>query len=54
VRWLGGVDDGQRLGEVLGHTNIQTTKRYAHLQLGRKRAALDKVAAQVAANGSQA
>lgn len=41
-------EDLYTVGEVLGHTNVQTTKRYAHLELNRKRAALDKVASAVA------
>lgn len=31
------------VGEILGHTNVQTTKRYAHLQMDRKAAALGKL-----------
>lgn len=42
-------EDLYAVGEVLGHTNIQTTKRYAHLQMDRKRAAADKIGAAVAA-----
>ena len=33
------------VGEILGHANPNTTKRYAHLQTQRKRDALDKVSA---------
>jgi integrase len=36
-------EDLYAVGEVLGHTNVQTTRRYAHLQLDRKRTAMDKV-----------
>lgn len=31
------------VGEILGHTSTQTTKRYAHLQMGRKADALGKL-----------
>ncbi len=31
------------IGEILGHSNVQTTKRYAHLQIDRQRAALGKL-----------
>jgi integrase len=31
------------IGEILGHSNVQTTQRYAHLQLKRKAAALGKL-----------
>lgn len=37
------------VGEVLGHTSVQTTKRYAHLQLDRKADALGRVSALVQA-----
>lgn len=40
------------VGEVLGHTNVQTTKRYAHLQLSRKRSALEKVSEAVTAKSA--
>ena len=42
-------EDLYAVGEVLGHTNVQTTKRYAHLEMGRKRAALAKVSDAVSA-----
>jgi integrase len=35
------------VGEILGHSNTQTTKRYAHLQLDRKAAALGKLSSLV-------
>ena len=41
-------EDLYTVGEVLGHTNIQTTKRYAHLQLAKKRSALDKIGDAIA------
>lgn len=31
------------VSEILGHSNLQMTRRYAHLQLDRKRSALDKL-----------
>jgi site-specific recombinase XerD len=42
-------EDLYAVGEVLGHKNVQTTKRYAHLQMDRKRAAVDKIGAMVSA-----
>lgn len=42
-------EDLYAVGEVLGHSSVQTTKRYAHLEMGRKRAALTKVGAAVSA-----
>ncbi len=41
-------EDLYTVGEVLGHTNVQTTRRYAHLQLDRKRAALEKIGNAIA------
>ena len=38
------------VGEILGHSQVQTTKRYAHLQLERKATALDKLSALVQAH----
>jgi integrase len=35
------------IGEILGHSNVQTTQRYAHLQLKRKAAALGKLGKMV-------
>ncbi|MGH6627609.1 MAG: tyrosine-type recombinase/integrase [Burkholderiaceae bacterium] len=35
------------VGEILGHSSVQTTKRYAHLQLDRKREALAKLGSLV-------
>jgi integrase len=35
------------VGEILGHSSTQTTKRYAHLQLGKKADALGKLGALV-------
>jgi integrase len=35
------------IGEILGHSNVQTTKRYAHLQIEQQRAALNKLSALV-------
>lgn len=37
------------VAEILGHSSTQTTKRYAHLQLDRKAAALGKLSALVGA-----
>lgn len=31
------------IGKILGHTNVQTTQRYAHLQVDAQRTALDKL-----------
>lgn len=31
------------IGRILGHSNVQTTQRYAHLQVDAQRAALDKL-----------
>lgn len=31
------------IGEILGHSNVQTTKRYAHLQVAQQRVALEKL-----------
>lgn len=31
------------IGKILGHTNVQTTQRYAHLQVDAQRNALDKL-----------
>ena len=48
------VGDGVSLyatGELLGHKDLASTKRYAHLARDRKRAALARVAA--ALNGGQ-
>jgi integrase len=42
-------EDLYAIGEVLGHTQVQTTRRYAHLQLKRKREALDKIGKAVTA-----
>ena len=36
------------IGKILGHTNVQTTQRYAHLQIDAQRNALDKLGALVA------
>lgn len=46
-------EDLYAVGEVLGHTNVQTTRRYAHLEMSRKRAALDKISAQFPAGFAQ-
>jgi integrase len=35
------------VSEILGHSTLQMTRRYAHLQLDRKRAALDKLSQAV-------
>jgi len=35
------------IGEILGHSNTQTTQRYAHLQVAQKREALDKISVLV-------
>lgn len=35
------------VSEILGHSTLQMTRRYAHLQLDRKRSALDKLSALV-------
>jgi integrase len=42
-------EDLYAVGEVLGHTQVQTTRRYAHLQMDRKRAALGKIGDAVSA-----
>lgn len=44
-------EDLYAVGEVLGHTNVQTTRRYAHLQLDRKRSALEKIEAVILKKG---
>ena len=35
------------ISKILGHSNVQTTQRYAHLQIDAQRAALDKLSALV-------
>lgn len=35
------------ISKILGHSNVQTTQRYAHLQVDAQRAALDKLSALV-------
>lgn len=40
------------VGEILGHSSTNTTKRYAHLQLATKKAALGKLGKMVASGGS--
>jgi integrase len=35
------------IGKILGHVNVQTTQRYAHLQIEQQRAALDKLSSKV-------
>ncbi|UMR29218.1 site-specific integrase [Massilia sp. MB5] len=35
------------IGKILGHANVQTTQRYAHLQVEAQRAALDKLSSLV-------
>lgn len=42
-------EDLYAVGELLGHSNVQTTKRYAHLQLERKRDAMEKIGAAISA-----
>lgn len=42
-------EDLYAVGEVLGHTNVQTTKRYAHLQMQRKRDAVGKIGKAITA-----
>lgn len=42
-------EDLYAVGELLGHSNVQTTKRYAHLQLGRKQGAMEKIGAAISA-----
>lgn len=37
------------ISKILGHSNVQTTQRYAHLQVDAQRAALDKLSALVQA-----
>ncbi|MGK5054982.1 hypothetical protein [Janthinobacterium sp. RB2P8] len=37
------------ISKILGHANVQTTQRYAHLQVGAERLALDKLSALVVA-----
>lgn len=41
------------VSEILGHSSLQMTRRYAHLQLDRKRAALDKLSHLVQSSASQ-
>jgi integrase len=38
------------IGKILGHSNTQTTQRYAHLQIEQQRAALDKLSVLVIEN----
>jgi integrase len=45
-----GIGDGLSLcaiSELLGHRDVRSTQRYAHLARDRKRAALDRVAAVI-------
>ncbi|MDN2713780.1 tyrosine-type recombinase/integrase [Janthinobacterium sp. SUN120] len=42
---LGG--DLYTISKILGHSNVQTTQRYAHLQVDAQRAALDKLSVLV-------
>ncbi|PMQ15843.1 site-specific integrase [Janthinobacterium sp. AD80] len=35
------------ISKILGHSNVQTTQRYAHLQIDAQRAVLDKLSALV-------
>lgn len=42
-------EDLYTVGEILGHTNVQTTRRYAHLQLEKKRSALTRLGEEVSA-----
>lgn len=42
-------EDLMMIGRLLGHTQVQTTARYAHLKTGPVRAAADKVAGAIAA-----
>lgn len=35
------------IGKILGHMNVQTTQRYAHLQIEQQRAALNKLSSKV-------
>ncbi|WP_426089109.1 tyrosine-type recombinase/integrase [Janthinobacterium sp. PSPC1-1] len=37
------------ISKILGHANVQTTQRYAHLQVDAQRMALDKLSALVVA-----
>ena len=49
------VGDGVSLyavGELLGHRDVHSTRRYAHLARDRKRAALDRVAAALSNGGT--
>ena len=39
--------DLHTISKILGHSNVQTTQRYAHLQIDAQRAALDKLSAIV-------
>lgn len=47
-RWCLGVDL-YTISKILGHANVQTTQRYAHLQVDAQRLALDKLSALVVA-----
>ena len=41
--------DFYKISKILGHSNVQTTQRYAHLQVDAQRVALDKMSALVQA-----
>ena len=49
MHFLSGVDRLPMIGKLLGHTQVQTTARYAHLAADPLEAAADQVASNISA-----